>query len=316
MHGVSKLNNPDNVVVRAPVPDDAEAIVRLVNRCWRDAGGADDFTLSMLQSAWDNPNFTLTADAWLIVAPDGQLLGYEELALDPAGQAHDLDGCVHPEYTNRGFGTRLLRLAEQRARAVSAAGARLRGTIEAISVAAQQLFEDEGYASVRDFSRMEIDFDAPPPAPAWPAGIAVRGYVSGQDERVTYETYEEAFADHWGHTQRSFEDWVQELSVRPDFDPSLWFLATERDQVVGTVLCYPRTDTMAWVRGLGVRRAWRGRGLGMALLQHAFGVFYSRGYRSAGLGVDAQSLTGATRLYERAGMRVTERYITLEKALS
>jgi mycothiol synthase len=309
------LIDSSDFIIRAPTPDDAAAIVELINICWRDAGGADDFTPSMLHSAWDNPNFTLAANAWVIAAPDRQLLGYEELARDAAGQAHELDGCVHPAYANRGFGTRLLRLAEQRARTMSVDGAHLRGTIEADSTAAQQLFEAEGYSSVRHFSRMEIDFDAPPPAPVWPDGMVVRAYLSGQDERVAYETYEKAFEDHWGHTRRSFEDWVHELTGRPDFDPSLWFLATERDEVVGTVLCYPRTQTMAWVRGLGVRRAWRGRGLGIALLRQAFGAFYARGYRSAGLGVDAQSLTGATRLYERAGMCVTERYMTMEKAL-
>lgn len=316
MPGVSTLIDASTLIIRPPTSGDAAAIVELINTCWRDAGGADDFTPSMLHSAWDNPHFTLATDAWVIAAPAGQLLAYEELTLDPAGQAHELDGCVHPHFTNHGFGTRLLRLAEQRARAASVAGTRLRGTIEAASAAAQQLFAAAGYASVRHFSRMEIDFDAPPPAPIWPAGIAVRAYLSGQDERVAYETYEEAFEDHWGHTRRSFEDWVRELTGRPDFDPSLWFLAAERDEVVGTVLCYPRTETMAWVRGLAVRRAWRGRGLGIALLRQAFGVFYARGYRSAGLGVDAQSLTGATRLYERAGMRVTERYIMLEKTLS
>jgi hypothetical protein len=34
-----------------------------------------------------------------------------------------------------------------------------------------------------------------------------------------------------------------------------------------------------------------------------------------GLGVDAASLTGATRLYEKAGMHVTRRYDTYEKVL-
>jgi ribosomal protein S18 acetylase RimI-like enzyme len=73
---------------------------------------------------------------------------------------------------------------------------------------------------------------------------------------------------------------------------------------------------MGWVRGLGVRRGWRGRGLGLALLQHTFGAFYARGRSTVGLGVDAQSPTGATRLYQRAGMRVTEEYETYQKILS
>ena len=102
---------------------------------------------------------------------------------------------------------------------------------------------------------------------------------------------------------------------RADFDPSLWFLALDGDRIAGTALCFPRSEQLAWVRGLGVRRPWRGRGLGMALLQHAFAAFYARGMRIAGLGVDAQSPSGATRLYERAGMRVTEQYDTLEKTV-
>jgi mycothiol synthase len=59
---------------------------------------------------------------------------------------------------------------------------------------------------------------------------------------------------------------------------------------------------------LGVRRPWRRRGVALALLQHSFGEFYRRGLRKAGLGVDASSLTGATRLYRKAGMRSDPAY--------
>jgi ribosomal protein S18 acetylase RimI-like enzyme len=53
----------------------------------------------------------------------------------------------------------------------------------------------------------------------------------------------------------------------------------------------------------------------MALLQHSFGEFYRRGLRRAGLGVDSQNLTGAVRLYYRAGMHVARETITYEKEL-
>jgi mycothiol synthase len=306
---------PNDVIYRAPTPDDAAAVVELINACSIAQGGAADFTLPALRGDWDDPALSLATDAWVAVGPDGQLLGYEQIDLDPAGRAHEIDGYVHPEHEGCGIGTRLLRLAEQRARAVSASVAQMRGSIEATNSAAQHLFAAEGYRAARHFWRMEIDLDAPPPAPVWPAGIAVRTFVPGQDERATYEAVEEAFQDHWGHTRLPFEEWSRGQSRRPDFDPALWFLAIDREQIAGTALCLPRTESMAWVRGLGVRRAWRGRGLGMALLRHAFGAFYARGFRSAGLGVDAQSLTGATRLYECAGMRVTERYDILEKTV-
>ena len=64
---------------------------------------------------------------------------------------------------------------------------------------------------------------------------------------------------------------------------------------------------MGWVGTLGVRRPWRKRGIGLALLRHSFNEFYRRGKRKVGLGVDAQNLTGALRLYESAGMQSTRR---------
>jgi GNAT superfamily N-acetyltransferase len=89
------------------------------------------------------------------------------------------------------------------------------------------------------------------------------------------------------------------------FDPSLWNLALADGQVVGTALNYPYVDDdhdMGWVGTLGVVREWRRRGLALALLHHSFQEFYRRGKRKVGLGVDAESLTGATRLYLKAGM--------------
>ena len=53
-----------------------------------------------------------------------------------------------------------------------------------------------------------------------------------------------------------------------------------------------------------MRRPWRRQGLGEALLLCSFRAFRERGYTRGTLGVDASSPTGATRLYERAGMRV------------
>jgi ribosomal protein S18 acetylase RimI-like enzyme len=72
---------------------------------------------------------------------------------------------------------------------------------------------------------------------------------------------------------------------------------------------------MGWVGTLGVRRPWRKRGLGLALLRYSFNEFYRRGIRKVGLGVDAQNLTGALRLYEGAGMHVHQTFDQYEKEL-
>ncbi len=103
------------------------------------------------------------------------------------------------------------------------------------------------------------------------------------------------------------------------FDPTLLFLAMDGDpRIAGINLCRPHSfddPEMGWVGTLGVRRQWRKRGIGLALLRHSFNEFYRRGKRKVGLGVDAQNLTGALRLYENAGMHVHQAYDHYEKEL-
>ena len=64
-----------------------------------------------------------------------------------------------------------------------------------------------------------------------------------------------------------------------------------------------------------MRRAWRGRGLGLALLRHAFRAFSGVGKAGARLEVDAESQTGATRLYEEAAMTSYQQSDKYEKVL-
>ncbi len=306
-----------DIAVRAPQRADLSAVVDLINAASLAEGGAPDMTPALVLADWEGPNFDLAADAWLALDARGSVLGYETLFYTPGAAYAEIDGYVHPAHKGRGIGTRLLRLAEARARALAgAAPPALHANIEATNQAAQALFAAEGYRPVRHFWRMEILFEQPPAAPAWPAGMAVRAFVPGRDERVTHAAIQEAFQDHWGFQPTPFDEWRQAQIGRADFDPALWFLAFDREELAGVVLGFARTDELGWVRNLGVRRPWRGRGVGMALLRQAFGAFYARGIRMAGLGVDAQNLSGATRLYERAGMRVAERYDTLEKVPS
>ena len=77
-------------------------------------------------------------------------------------------------------------------------------------------------------------------------------------------------------------------------------------------------DSYALVESLGDERVWRpfrGRGLGRGLLLHSFAEPCRHGLTRAGLGVDAESLTGAHRLYEAVGMHVSARFAIHEKVV-
>ena len=74
-------------------------------------------------------------------------------------------------------------------------------------------------------------------------------------------------------------------------------------EIAATCLCHPylaEDPDMAYVFALGVRPAWRRRGVALALLLHSFHEIYGYGRRRVALSVDAESPTGAARLYEKA----------------
>ena len=89
-------------------------------------------------------------------------------------------------------------------------------------------------------------------------------------------------------------------------------------EIAGFSLCRSQSwedPQVGWVSVLAVRRPWRQRGLGMALLQHSFGALYQRGKTMIGLGVDGQNMTGALRLYQKAGMSIYRQHNLYEKEL-
>jgi mycothiol synthase len=295
--------------------DDLSAATAVMNAWSQDRLGVSKFTQDETCREWTIPGFNLQTDTRLVFAPDGQPVGYEEVwdLNDPHVRLNGW-GRVHPAHEGQGIGSYLLDWAEQRGgQAVSRApvGARVSILFQSLSndPASQALFENAGLQLVRHSLRMIIDLDEPPPAPQWPAGIALRPFAVGQDERAVVHAVREAFRDHWGFVESPFETeferWTHFMAHEARFNPALWYLAYDADRLAGFSLCYDTAwdnPDLGWVGTLGVLRPWRRRGLGLALLRHSFDLLYQRGKRKIGLGVDAQNLTGAIRLYTKAGM--------------
>jgi mycothiol synthase len=144
-------------------------------------------------------------------------------------------------------------------------------------------------------------------APSWPEGFAPRTFER-EDARAVFEADIEAFEDHWDPLDVTFEEWQAYFLGSSDFKPELWFLVEDGEELAGFSLCSKRDGEHAGhVHVLGVRRPWRRRGLGKALLLHSFRELRAHGCEQARLNVDAENLTGALRLYEDAGMHVVHR---------
>jgi ribosomal protein S18 acetylase RimI-like enzyme len=225
---------------------------------------------------------------------------------------------ISPAHLGRGIGSALLLRVEERAREVlpkAPAGASvvLRQNVGTHNDDGRRLLEAGGYTFVRRFWTMTLDLDDEPPSSRWPSGMRVAPLGPGE-ERAVFDAMEDAFKDHWGHVPGEFEEWRAWMVERDGFDPTLWRLVWDGEELAAAALNGVRRDE-GWVNVLGVRRRWRRRGLALALLRESFREFRLRGLPRALLGVDAENPTGATRLYERAGMRVSRTSDAYEKLL-
>lgn len=321
------IKHPSDFTLRAPAWEDAPGIVVALNACWQDTLGTQPFTVEELRNEWQRPGFDLSNDAQIAVTPVGELAGYADLYTAQPYVRNFLFARVHPAYRGWGIGSALtqwgeLRIDAQMFKAPTDARITLGCNNVSTHEAGAQLLLNHGFAYVRSFYSMKIEMDSPPPPPQWPPGITLRSMMPNQEEEMVYRAVDEAFQDHWGHVESPFEEgfarWLHFVQHMPHYDPGVFFLALVGEEIAGFSLCTPQDNEypdMAWIGQLGVRRPWRRRGLALALLQHTFAEFYRRDIKKVGLGVDASSLTGATRLYEKAGMHVFQQWNTYEKEL-
>jgi ribosomal protein S18 acetylase RimI-like enzyme len=169
----------------------------------------------------------------------------------------------------------------------------------------EQILAARGYRYWRSAFVMRIDLDERPEAPPLPTGFELRSYRDEDAEALRLGLNEAFGHDPFFHpiSPGNFCEFF--LKARGT-DLSLWRIAWSGEELAGWALSWPcrgSDDTLGWLGNLGVRPACRARGLGGALLRHAFAALYDHGLRRAGLGVDAENPTGALGLYERAGMR-------------
>ncbi len=288
------------MTLRPPRDDEFDAMLELMNAHQLAGFGEADATAEELR-LWLTTPYVVVENDIRVLERDGRLIGYA----DVDGTREELptwwcDVKVAPDVDANDVTTTLVSWLDERAQK-----GRLRVWTSESDRRITDAFRALGFEPARHSYRMEIDLTGEPRRPAWPDGIAVRP-VRENEHQLVYDIVAEVWQDTSDPMDETFDEWAHWMIRSESFDPSLWFLAFAGDQLAGFSLCKQSSidPNAGYVATLGVRRPWRRQGLGEALLLHSFAAFRDRGWPRGTLGVDASSPTGATRLYERAGMSV------------
>jgi mycothiol synthase len=294
-----------SVELRPTSVDEAPAIKALLEEHALASFGEPELSEEEVRSWFGQKNLEFR-----VVERDGDLVGYLDIQLQESGRFPADVRTLDAEAA-----ALLLAEAEQIGRERGANV--VRSFVQGDDPVLRPVLEEAGWQPIRYSFQMQIDLDGELPAPEWPDGLSPRNLQLGEEERV-YEAHMDAFADHWEHHRYTYEDWRDFNVGRHSFDPSLWWLVDEGDELAAISLNawhFSGDPQFGWVHVLGVRPRWRKRGVGTALLHHSFRDFKERGAIRVGLGVDGENTTGAVRLYERVGMHVVRRNDTYERKL-
>ena len=306
-------SSPAEFTVRAPGPDDAEEISRLLAAFDTSFGVEETEQPEDLLDEWRE--LELERDAW-VWEREGRIVAYGALfARGEEGVNRRLiaDGYVSPEHAGRGLGSAIVDNTEARARERGAPT--IQNAVLGNDARAAELLRSRGYLDVRHFYRMRIELDDPPPEPRWPEGFEVAAFDLAE-AREFHDALKDGFADEWGHTPEPFEAFSKRRLEEERFDPTLWTTVRADGEIAAVLIAdWKRYGETGWIESIAVRKPWRRRGLGEALLLRSLGQLYDRGERVVRLGVDAENPTGATRLYERVGMSVSFEAVIYAKDL-
>ena len=316
------MSLPKGFSLRSARDEDAERAAELVNQEARVHLGTPIWSTEQVLRHWSNPTVDRDRDVAVVEAPGGEICAWLSLVCGPPHVEVFALGVVGLAWQGRGVGAWILAEIERRAqRFLELAPAGARVVIHAGALADEPavgaLLAAAGFREIRRFQLMRVDFADVPLAPNVPAGIRIDQFDPELDMAAAFDAHREAFADHWGETEETPEEFRHWLDT-PRFDRELSLLARDGPVVAGYVFAWAEAEedpARGYVAAIGTRRAHRGMGIAEALLRHAFGTLFDRGKRGCDLHVDSDSLTGATRLYERVGMTAHPRFATWEKEL-
>ena len=174
----------------------------------------------------------------------------------------------------------------------------------------QDLLAQRGFKVLRRYWLMQMKLGLPSPI-SLPEGAEL--IEVGSDEQLLFEMWQihqDSFSEHFGFMPRTFESWSKKvIQDSQEKNQKAWILRMNGEGV-GFVdwddsLLH---EDSGYVAGLGVRKAYQGRGLGEILLRYAIKENTEAGREKLALNVDAGNESGALRLYEKVGMSISSEW--------
>jgi mycothiol synthase len=226
---------------RAPVPEDAPAVLAVLTARELADLGVQVYTLEDLRDEWRASEVDLARDARVVESGDGRIVAYATVQR-PGSLA-----AVTPDHEGLGIGSRLLEWTEGRERAL---GRQLhRQWVAADNVSARALLTRAGYRRARSNFRMTAPLDRVSAPVDPPAGVVLRAVEVDRDAVALHALDDAAFVGFPDYVPESPEEFRDGHLRAHDFDPGLSRVAEQDGNMVGSVLA-DRDDPAASVRRL------------------------------------------------------------------
>ena len=293
-----------------------------------DANVDEAITADRIAHLYDHLSHSDREQDLLIVELDGRIVGYSRVFWadqTDGSRAYEQVCLLEPGVRGRGIGSALLAWGEDRSRALAREHTDERPRWHAADtweadIRAADLLRASGYAPVRTFHEMVRPSLESIPEAVLPEGFEIRP-VGYDHLREIFDAGGKAFRDHWGTVEDDEAAFVR-FALDDRTDPSLFVVAFAGDEVAGAVLnLIDDTENALFDRRRGlldsvfVRRPYRQRGLGRAIVLRSLALLRDRGMTSASLGVDADNPNAALHLYESCGFDRVRSSIAWRKPL-
>lgn len=318
----------DKINIKIPQKSDMGRAEELFNTFYMFCTGEKRYTPEAVLAEWERPRFSLNDDARVVIDDDGKWIAYAAVLNTESPYAENIIVFrIDPDYLGRGIGSSLTDWAESKAKEnISKAPEKSKVILRASNFmkmeSSSSFLRERDFGLSRYYFRMNMNMPSKSTTVSLDPAICIETFSKRKNLKEIIDCTEDCFVDHWGWWRMPddelWEDWNHQIKTNPFHDPDLWFLAMDEDKLVGLCLADTGMDNdpdTAYIDMICVRKEYRKKGIASYLLQITNSELEKRKKKAVKLHVDGSSLTGATRVYEKAGFQVDQTRMMFEKTI-